>query len=197
MRRLIPVFFALALFILVFVPGLSAAAETDGKLVLALSPDSGERVIDIPADEGFSEVRLTAAEGFESVSLPGLERICANGIPLTVDGTLTLENASIYGGACVSGTDAALDSSDVRIGGTVGFVFGGGFAENGGSSAVSKPSVTVEEGALVYYEVFGGGHAAGEGSRALSDTATVTMLGTSDYVLGAGFAEDGALHEGR
>ena len=90
---------------------------------------------------------------------------------------------------------ASLESSAVRVSGSVGFVFGGGFAENAGSSAVISTSVTIDPEALVYYEVFGGGHAVGAGSRVFAEAARVVLEGTADYLLGAGFAEDGGSSE--
>lgn len=177
---------------------LAAVSENAGEVTLRISLENlkeNDSKLEIPADRGITGITLLPADETKTLSLPGIERICANGVPLTIGNGIVLENASIYGGACVSGTDIRLETSSVTILGTVGFVFGGGFAENGGSSAVSETSVTIAEGALVYYEVFGGGHAAGTGSRAASDQTKISLLGTTDYLLGAGFAEDGGSSE--
>ncbi len=177
---------------------LNAVPADAGTVTLFLAPDvfgADDVRLEIPAGRGITAVRLLPAEGTEHLSLPELERICANGVPLEIGKGIELETASIYGGACVSGEEADLDTSSLRIGGIVGFAFGGGFAENGGISVVKEPSVTVAEGALVYYEVFGGGHAFGPGSRVSSVSASVSLDGTTDYLLGAGFAEDGGTSE--
>ena len=177
---------------------LDALPENAGEVTLKISSDNLKETdsnLTIPSDRGITGITIVPAEGSGTLSLPGIGRICANGVPLTIGAGLVLENASIYGGACASGEDIRLDSSSVTVLGTVGFVFGGGFAENGGSSEVAETSVTIAEGALVYYEVFGGGHAAGTDSRAASDLTKVELSGTTDYLLGAGFAEDGASSE--
>ena len=177
---------------------LDAVPENAGNITLRISKENlkeNDANLMIPSDRGITGITLIPADETKTLSLPGIERICANGVPLTVGKGIVLANASIYGGACVSGADVRLDASSVTLLGTAGFVFGGGFAENGGSSEVSETSVTVAEGALVYYEVFGGGHAAGTGSRTISDRTNVSLLGTADYVLGAGFAEDGAVSQ--
>ena len=176
----------------------AAIPEDAGAVTVILSDrsvgpdDSG---LSIPEDRGITELTLAMPEDLEKLPLEGIERICANGIPLTVGTGLEMPDTSIYGGACVSGGEAELESSSVRIFGTVGFVFGGGYAEEGGSSAVKKTSVLIGEGGLAYYEVFGGGQAYGSGSRVNSDETSVTVFGTTDYVLGAGFAEDGGISE--
>ena len=177
---------------------LNAIPEDAGNVSLMLAPGvfgTDDVQLDIPSDRGITSIRILPAESAEHVSMPDLERICANGVELEIGKGIEFEAASIYGGACVSGAEADLDTSSVTVCGTVGFVFGGGFAENGGFSVVTDPSVTVAEGALVYYEVFGGGHAYGEGSRVFSQSASVSLDGTTDYLLGAGFAEDGGISE--
>ncbi|MBR6090471.1 MAG: hypothetical protein IKP86_11085 [Anaerolineaceae bacterium] len=63
--------------------------------------------------------------------------------------------------------------------------------EDGGSSYVGNTSVTLKENGTVYYEVFGGGHAYGAGSISKTGSTQVLIEGTTDYVLGGGFAEDG------
>lgn len=174
---------------------LAAIPEKAGEITLKISKENlkeNDVKLEIPADRGITGITLLPADETKTLSLPWIERICANGVPLTIGEGIILENSSIYGGACVSGADVRLETSSVKLSGTVGFVFGGGFAENGGSSEVAETSVTVAEGALVYYEIFGGGHAAGPDSRTVSDRTNVLLLGTTDYLLGAGFAEDGA-----
>lgn len=145
----------------------------------------------LPEDRGITELVLASAEEGTAAVMNGLIRICANGIPLTVGRDIRMDDVSLYGGACKSQGQSQLNSASVTVEGTVGFVFGGGFAENGALAYVDETSVTVEKGALVYYEVFGGGHASGAGSMAASRKTAVVMDGTSDYVLGGGFAEDG------
>ena len=177
---------------------LDAIPEDAGNVSLMLAPGvfgTDDIQLDIPSDRGITSIRILPAEESGKVSLPDLERICANGIPVEIGKGVELEIASVYGGACVSGKEEKLATSSVTVCGTVGFVFGGGFADDGGYSAVTDPSVTVAEGALVYYEVFGGGHAHGEGSRVFSQSASVSLDGTTDYLLGAGFAEDGGISE--
>lgn len=173
---------------------LAAVPDNAGEVSLKIFSNNlkeNDAKLEIPSDRGITGITLLPADDTQTLSLPGIERICANGVPLTIGTGIILENASIYGGACASGEDVRLETSSVTILGTVGFVFGGGFAENGGSSAVGETSVTIAEDALVYYEVFGGGHAAGTDSRVLSDLTNISLLGTTDYLLGAGFAEDG------
>ncbi len=177
---------------------LNAIPADAGNVSLLLGPGvfgENDARLEIPAGRGITVIRMLPAGGIDHLSFPDLERICANGIPLEIGKGIELENASIYGGACVSGEEVSLETSSLRIEGIVGFAFGGGFAENGSSSAVKEPSVTVAEGALVYYEVFGGGHAFGTDSRVFSDSASVLLEGTTDYLLGAGFAEDGGRSE--
>ena len=174
---------------------LAAIPEDAENVILKISKDNlkeSDAELDIPSDRGATGITLLPADETKTLSLPGILRICANGVPLTIGEGIVLENASIYGGACVSGGEVRLESSSVTLLGTVGFVFGGGFAEEGGSSIVTETSVTIAENALVYYEVFGGGHAVGKDSRAFSEQTNVSLSGTTDYLLGAGFAEDGA-----
>ena len=141
---------------------LAAVPDNAGEVSLKIFSNNlkeNDAKLEIPSDRGITGITLLPADDTQTLSLPGIERICANGVPLTIGTGIILENASIYGGACASGEDVRLETSSVTILGTVGFVFGGGFAENGGSSAVGETSVTIAEDALVYYEVFGGGHA--------------------------------------
>ena len=169
-----------------------------GTVTVYLTPaGSGETEtqIEIPADRGITGVLFLPAEGPEKVSLPDLERICANGVPVTIGEGLVLENASVYGGACVSGGETVLESSSVTVSGTVGFVFGGGLAMDGGHTSVSDSFVTLTKTGLVYFEVVGGGHAYGSGSRSTVENSSVEILGTTDYVLGGGFAEEGGQAE--
>ena len=176
----------------------AAIPEDAGAVTILLADHSvlpEDPALDIPADRGITELALLLPDALGNADIDGIGRICANGVPLTIGAGITMPDTSIYGGACVSGTETELESSSVRILGTVGYVFGGGLAQDGGLSAVREPSVLLEEGGLVYYEVFGGGHAFGEGSRVSSEKPLVTILGTTDYVLGAGFAEDGGSSE--
>lgn len=177
---------------------LEAVPMDAGTVTLKLSKHNlkdSDSILNIPSERNIKEFFIIPDGETETVSLPGLERICANGVPLTIGAGLNLENTSIYGGICVSGEEASLESSAVTIEGSVGFVFGGGFAENGGTSAVSETSVTLTKTGLVYYEIFGGGHAYGEGSRVRSELTSVSISGTADYALGGGFAEDGGTSE--
>lgn len=165
-----------------------------GKVTLKLSKQEfrdSDRILNIPSDRNIKEIILLPKDDSKTLSLPELERICANGVPLTIGPGLNLENAGIFGGSCVSGTEAVLKTSDVTVEGSVGFLFGGGFAENAGSSAVEETSVTLKNTGLVYYEIFGGGHAYGEGSQVKSQRTSLSISGSADYVLGGGFAEDG------
>ena len=157
--------------------------------------EENDAILEIPADRGITEITFQPDEGIDRIVQPGLFRICANGIPITIGEGLTLENGNIYGGACVSEGEKHLEGSHVTIDGTVAFVFGGGFAENGAFSAVDAPSVLVSEMGTVYFQVFGGGHAYGQGSRVLDRSTTVQINGTADYVLGGGFGEDGGTSE--
>ena len=146
-------------------------------------------------DRNIKELILTVSDKDPVVSLPEIARICANGVPLTIGEGLVLENASIYGGACVSGEKVQLESSSLTISATVGFVFGGGFAEGGGRSEVKETSITLTKTGTAYYEIFGGGHAFGKSSRVFSENTDVRIEGTADYVLGGGFAEAGGYSE--
>ena len=154
-----------------------------------------DKNIYLPDDRNIKDILLEVSDVDLTISLPEIERICANGVPLTIGEGIVLEYASIYGGACVSGEQVQIKSSSLTISGTVGFVFGGGFAENGGSSEVMEPSVTLTKSGTAYYEIFGGGHAFGKGSRVFSENTTVLIEGNADYVLGGGFAEGGGLSE--
>ena len=151
--------------------------------------------LDVPADRNIKEFIILPGEDITGISLPELQRICAGGVPLTIGEGLLLENASIYGGACVSGEETQLEKSSLTISGTVGFVFGGGFAEAGGASDVRETSVTLTKSGTAYYEIFGGGHAYGKRSRVTSENTSVLIEGSTDYVLGGGFAEGGGRSE--
>ena len=149
----------------------------------------------VPDDRNIKEIIFTVSDNDPVVSLPEIARICANGVPLTIGEGLVIENASIYGGSCVSGDKVQLESSSLTISGTVGFVFGGGFAEGGGRSEVKETSITLTKTGTAYYEIFGGGHAFGKSSRVFSENTDVRIEGTADYVLGGGFAEAGGYSE--
>ncbi len=177
---------------------LDSLPQDPGVVTLKLSKDKLKEYdskLDLPSERNIKEIIFTKTDDSAAISLPEIERICANGVPLTIGEGIVLEYASIYGGACVSGESASLKSSSLTISGTVGFAFGGGFAENGGSSEVTEPSVTLTKTGTAYYEVFGGGHAFGKGSRVFSENTAVQIEGTADYVLGAGFAEGGGFSE--
>lgn len=160
-------------------------------LYRSIFDEETDMILQIPADRGITEMIIQPAKGIDRVSLPGLFRICANGIPLTIGKGLDFENGNIYGGACVSEGETVLERSAVTIEGKVAFVFGGGLAENGAYSVVREPQVTIADGGTVYFEVFGGGHAYENGSRVFSESTTVKVDGTADYVLGGGFGEAG------
>ena len=166
-----------------------------GIVTLFVTSDVVDRELSLPFDRGITQLKIVPAEKFSTVSLPELERICANGIPLIVGSGVILENASVYGGSCTDGGEVTLQTSSVTIEGAVGFVFGGGFAENGAGSFVDESSVTLTKTGLVYFEIFGGGHAYGSGSRVSAKNTTLKISGTSDYVLGGGFAEEGGYSE--
>ena len=168
--------------------------EDAGKVTLKLSGSNLKETdnrLSLPSDKNISEFVLLPEDGLGSVSLPDVERICANGVPLVIGEGIIMENASIYGGACVSDGELSVNSSNIIVNGSVGFVFGGGFAETGAGSFVDETSVTLTKAGLVYFEIFGGGHAHGSGSRVSVKDTTLKISGTSDYVLGGGFAEDG------
>ena len=156
--------------------------------------DGGDGVVSLPADREIESVRLLPADD-DIAHVRGIERICANGMQLIIGSGIRLDDTSIYGGACVSEGEALVENSSLVIEGTVGFVFGGGFAENGSASTVRETSVLVEEGGLVYYEVFGGGHAVGTDSLASVENSEVILNGTTDYVLGGSYAEAGGRAE--
>ena len=176
-----------------------AAIPMDSETVtLKLSKSNlkdNETSIDLPYDRNIKEIIIIHDDNISEASFPLVERICANGVPLTIGEGITLENTSIYGGRCVSGEDASLESASLTISGKVGFVFGGGLATDGGRSDVAETSVTLTKSGLVYYEIFGGGHAHGSGSSASAESTTLKISGTSDYVLGGGFAEEGGSAE--
>lgn len=169
--------------------------ENAGVVTIYVTSVINEKNLQLPSDRGITELIIVPADGMGSISLPEIERICANGVPLVIGQGIGMENASIYGGACVSETETDLASSDLTIEGSVGFVFGGGLATDGGHSGVNETSVTLTKTGLVYFEIFGGGHAYGSGSRASVNSTTLKISGTSDYVLGGGFAEEGGLAE--
>ena len=154
-----------------------------------------DAVLILPAERGITEFLILPADDITNVFLPGITRICANGIPLTIGEGVWMENAGIYGGACVSEGESRLDQTSVTLSGTVAFVFGGGFAENGGFSIVLEPFVTVTESGSVLFEAFGGGHAYGPDSRVFSESTHLQILGSADYALGCGLAEEGGHSE--
>lgn len=177
---------------------LQAVPENAGIVILKLSGSNLKETsnrLSLPSDKNISEFVFLPDDGHDSVSLPDVERICANGVPLVIGEGIIMENVSIYGGACNSEGELSVTSSSITVSGAVGFVFGGGFAENGAASFVDESSVTLTKTGLVYFEVFGGGHAYGGGSRVSVNNAALKISGTSDYVLGGGFAEDGGISE--
>ena len=109
------------------VEALKTLPENTGSLTLRLGAEFRDSEIVIPADRGITDVTLAPENEGKTTSLPGIMRICANGIPLTVAEGLDLENASLYGGSCVSGEEFALESSSLTIFGKICFVFGGGY----------------------------------------------------------------------
>ena len=177
---------------------INAIPENAGSVTIRLWRsifDENDAILEIPEDRGITGITFVPDEGIEHITLPGLFRICANGIPLTIGEGLVFENGNIYGGACASEGESHLKRSEVIIKGEVAFVFGGGFAENGALSIVDEPSVVVSETGSVYFEAFGGGHAYGSGSRVASVNTNVQINGLADYVLGGGFGEDGGTSE--
>lgn len=177
---------------------LDAIPENSGDVKILMSPgsfSSEDEILSIPTDRGISSIAFLPQENTSEAVITGIARICANGIPLVIGNGIDMPDASVYGGICASGESAELETSSLTISGSVGFVFGGGFAENGGESCVSETDVTLTETGFIYYEIFGGGHAFGEGSRVFSKKTSIQVLGTVDYALGGGYAEDGGLSE--
>ena len=163
--------------------------------ISSLNLKENDDVLNLPAEHGITEFLILPADGAENVFLPGITRICANGIPLTIGKGVWMENASIYGGACVSEGECQLDQTSITLSGMAAFVFGGGFAENGAVSTVREPSVTVTESGSILFEAFGSGHAYGPDSRVFSENTHLQILGSADYALGCGLAEDGGQSE--
>ena len=178
-----------------FAAAFETLPEDAGAVSMILPSNFSDAEMIIPAGRGITSLSIVPPAEPGSAYLPDIIRICANGGPLTVGEGILLENASIYGGACVSGGDVQLASSEVTISGKTAFVFGGGFADGGGRSTVTETAVTLTESGQVYLEVFGGGHAYEPESRASVGKTNVTVRGTADYVLGGGFSEDGGLSE--
>ena len=177
---------------------LNAIPENAGNVTIRLWRSvftDEDALLEIPADRGITAITFQPDEGIERIALPGLFRICANGVPLTIGEGLIFENGNIYGGACTAEGEAHLDRSILNIEGEAAFVFGGGFAENGAVSTVLETSVTVNPKGTVYYETFGGGHAYGENSRVSAESASVHINGTAAYVLGGGLGEEGGTSE--
>ena len=178
-----------------FAAAFETLPEDAGAVSMILPSNFSDAEMIIPAGRGITSLSIVPPAEPGSAYLPDIIRICANGVPLTVGEGILLENASIYGGACVSSGDVQLASSEVTISGKTAFVFGGGFADGGGRSTVTETAVTLTESGQVYLEVFGGGHAYEPDSRVSVEKTNVTVRGTADYVLGGGFAEDGGLSE--
>ena len=174
---------------------LETVPESAGSVTVLLHSGVNDEIVSVPTDRGITDIQFLPAEDGGTVSLPGIARICANGIPFVLGEGIILENAGIYGGECVSGTEKSLKTSSLTIFGLAGFVFGGGFSEKAGLSVVSEPSVILTKTGSVLYEVFGGGHAYGEGSRVSSDKKSVLVEGDADYVLGGGYAEEGGISD--
>lgn len=145
----------------------------------------------IPRNRGIDSLRLVPAEGVKTASVPSLISIFAEGIPLYIGAGMVMNETSIYGGTYSAAGCAELGSASVTSAGAVGYIFGGSLAEDGGCAEVLNTEVVIEPEGIVFYEVFGGGHAAGEGSVSNVSQSSVTHAGSSDYVLGGGFAEYG------
>ena len=145
----------------------------------------------IPKNKGITSLRMVPADGVEKASVPSLKSIFADGVPLYIGAGMVMNETSVYGGVYSEKECVMTPATSVTCAGAVGYIFGGSLSEDSGCAEVENAAVVIEPGGVVYYEVFGGGHAAGEGAVSNVGTASVTHAGSSDYVLGGGFAEYG------
>ncbi len=202
----------LTIIVLILAAAIPAAADFNlnasdyasaAEAVSAIPADAGEVTITfdascewndsltIPRNKGITSLRMVPADGVAKASVPSLVSVFANGVPLTIGAGMFMNETSVYGGMYSAKECVMTLSTSVTCAGAVGYIFGGSLSEDTGCAEVENASVVIEPEGVVYYEVFGGGHAAGEGAVSNVGTTSVTHAGSSDYVLGGGFAEYG------
>ena len=104
----------------------------------------------------------------------------------TVDSvTVSVENGTwgeahggrgIFGGIMASGVAGAAGDVNITIsGGTMGNVYGGGWAQKGGTSTVGDVNITITGGTIA--NVFGGGSTSTSGGSTVAGNVTITVSG--------------------
>ncbi len=150
---------------------LSALPRNAGDVTLMLSGTIDERsIIQVPSDRGITSITIDAEKPV-NVKGEGVEFIC-NGIPFILGKNVTMAGTTVYGGAfTINGEQKFLDSSSIKILGTVGNVFAGGKSEGPFSvSDVTNGEIEVE-GRLLH-SLNGGGFANG-GSTTVSNSKII------------------------
>jgi len=80
----------------------------------------------------------------------------------------------IFGGVFASGVQAEVDDVDITIsGGTMGNVYGGGWAQKGGTSVVGDVNISIAGGTVT--NVFGGGSHSKDGNQGTTSVGDVTI----------------------
>lgn len=160
----------------------------------SIEPSERDLVCVVPTIAGLKSVRIEpfAEEPNAIVYIKSIGRFFANGIPLEITSGVEMPDAWIFGGSmALSGELASVADSELTINGKVPYVFGGGYAENGGKSIVrGRATVTVGETGVVYWQLGGGGYASGEDAYASVGDTLVTIAGSADYAFGGGSAHN-------
>lgn len=108
-------------------------------------------------------------------------------------------NGSVYyeavggGYAYGAGSRVSSETTNLLVEGTVDYVLGCGFAEDGGTSECQQTSVRVSETARVAVALFSGGSAAGAGSRSTVENAKAILEGYANWAFSGDFAYGGGV----
>lgn len=205
MKSKITILNLMVLFLLAAVLTCSAAGATDDQVIVlgrdgvydlhtamqSLSQNAGNAVIylngpvtlnrqlEIPIGlTGLKSVTLASYDGEPVQISMGGSVICANGIPLTLEKGVNLNNGFLVGGYCVGQYDTeTAEDSLLIINGFAEFVIGGGLAMNPGAVSSVKNVNIILNGSS--NNVHGGGYAFNGGVADVSNSANLILTKSS------------------
>lgn len=175
--------------------------------MLALRQDAGHAVIylngplnlnqqvEIPYGlKGLKSVTLASYNGVPVEVSMGGSVLCANGIPFTLEQSVSLRNGFLVGGYCIAVNDTEkADESVLIVNGSADYVIGGGLAMNQGAvSSVKRVNIVVNGSAN---NVHGGGYAFNGGVADVSENVNL-ILTRSSAVNNAAYAGGYAAGQG-
>ena len=148
--------------------------------------------IELPTGKkGLNSVTIASYTGAPVTVSMGGSVICANGVPLTIEQGVSLNNGFLVGGKCAAqyGQNQSVSESVLVINGNADYVIGGGLAMGYGAvSTVKITNIILRGNANV---VHGGGYAYNGGTADVSTRTDVYLLhgsSVTNAAYGGGYA---------